>query len=53
MELLVSSGLISGILDITTTEVADEIAGGVFSCGPNRFEKMIEAKVPLVLSLAR
>jgi uncharacterized protein (UPF0261 family) len=51
MELLVASGLISGVLDITTTEVADEIAGGVFSCGPNRFEKMLAAEIPLVVSL--
>lgn len=51
MELLVSSGLISGVLDITTTEVADEIAGGVFGCGPDRFRKLIDAEIPLVLSL--
>ncbi|MFN7878155.1 MAG: Tm-1-like ATP-binding domain-containing protein [Pirellula sp.] len=51
MELLVSSGLISGVLDITTTEVADEIAGGVFACGPDRFSRLIDAEIPLVLSL--
>ena len=51
MEQLVASGLISGVLDITTTEVADEIVGGVFASGPHRFEKLISAKIPLVLSL--
>lgn len=51
MEQLVASGLISGVLDITTTEVADEIAGGVFTAGPQRFEKLIQAKIPLVVSL--
>lgn len=51
MESLVASGLINGVLDITTTEVADQIAGGVFSCGPNRFEKLLQAQIPLVLSL--
>lgn len=51
MELLVASGLISGVLDITTTEVADEIVGGVFPCGPQRFEKLLAARIPLVLSL--
>lgn len=51
MEQLVASGLISGVLDITTTEVADEIAGGVFSAGPQRFDKILEAKIPLVVSL--
>lgn len=51
MEQLVASGLISGVLDITTTEVADEVAGGVFTAGPQRLDKLIEAKIPLVLSL--
>jgi uncharacterized protein (UPF0261 family) len=51
MESLVDSGLIQGVLDITTTEVADEIVGGVFACGPHRFEKLLERQVPLVLSL--
>lgn len=51
MEQLVASGLISAVLDITTTEVADEIVGGVFPGGPHRFEKLLAAKVPLVLSL--
>jgi uncharacterized protein (UPF0261 family) len=51
MEQLVASGLISGVLDITTTEVADEIVGGVFPSGPHRFEKILAARVPLVLSL--
>ena len=51
MEQLVRSGLIRGVLDITTTEVADEIVGGVFPAGPNRFDALIQAGVPLVLSL--
>ncbi len=51
MEQLVESGLIGGVLDITTTEVADEIVGGVFPCGPQRFERLLAMKVPLVLSL--
>jgi uncharacterized protein (UPF0261 family) len=51
MEQLVASGLISGVLDITTTEVADELVGGVFPCGPHRFEKLLQAEIPLVLSL--
>ena len=48
MEKLVASGLLSGVLDITTTEVADEIVGGVFSAGPERFESIIQSKVPYV-----
>ncbi len=51
MEKLVDGGLIGGVLDITTTEVADEIAGGVFAAGPKRFDTIIERQVPCVLSL--
>jgi uncharacterized protein (UPF0261 family) len=51
MEALVDSGLIEGVLDITTTEVADELVGGVFACGPQRFEKLLQREIPLVLSL--
>jgi uncharacterized protein (UPF0261 family)/ABC-type branched-subunit amino acid transport system ATPase component len=48
MEKLVASGLLSGVIDITTTEVADEFVGGVFSAGPERFESIIAAKIPYV-----
>ncbi len=48
MEKLVASGLLSGVIDITTTEVADEFVGGVFSAGPERFESIIQSKVPYV-----
>jgi len=51
MEKLVESGLIGGVLDVTTTEVADEIAGGVFKAGPARFDVILERRVPYVLSL--
>jgi uncharacterized protein (UPF0261 family) len=51
MEKLVDAGLIRGVLDITTTEVADEVAGGVFPAGPERFDAMVAAGVPYVLSL--
>ncbi len=51
MEQLVDSGLIQGVLDITTTEVADEVVGGVFPAGPRRFETMLKRQIPLVLSL--
>ncbi len=51
MEDLVASGLLDGVLDITTTEVADEIVGGIFPCGPDRFERMLDRRLPYVLSL--
>jgi uncharacterized protein (UPF0261 family) len=51
MEKLVASGLINGVLDITTTEVADEVVGGVFPAGPARFEAILERGIPYVMSL--
>ncbi|KAL8047375.1 hypothetical protein ABFX02_08G237100 [Erythranthe guttata] len=51
MEDLVRGGFIQGVLDITTTEVADYIVGGVMACESSRFEAMLEKKVPLVLSI--
>ena len=36
MEGLIRDGLIAGVLDITTTELADELAGGILSAGPDR-----------------
>jgi uncharacterized protein (UPF0261 family) len=51
MEKLVEAGLILGVLDITTTEVADEIVGGVFPAGPNRFGAILAAGIPYVLSV--
>jgi uncharacterized protein (UPF0261 family) len=51
MEHLVRSGLVQGVLDITTTEVADEVVGGVFPAGPMRFDAMLAQQVPWVLSL--
>ena len=36
MESFVSDGLISGVLDVTTTELADELVGGVLTAGPDR-----------------
>lgn len=48
MEKLVASGLLSGVIDITTTEVADEFVGGVFSAGPERFESIIQSRIPYV-----
>ncbi|KAF7828894.1 hypothetical protein G2W53_020058 [Senna tora] len=51
MENLVREGFIQGVLDITTTEVADYIVGGVMACDNSRFDAIIEKKVPLVLSV--
>ncbi|KAH0467773.1 hypothetical protein IEQ34_002806 [Dendrobium chrysotoxum] len=51
MEELVRDGFIQGVLDITTTEVADYIVGGVMACDSSRFDSIIEKQVPLVLSV--
>ena len=51
MEGLIRDGLVSGVLDLTTTEIADEVVGGLLSAGPDRLRAAVEAKVPQVVSL--
>jgi len=51
MEKLVEAGLIEGVLDVTTTEVADFLVGGILPCEPDRFDAILQAKVPFVLSV--
>ncbi|KAK9285349.1 hypothetical protein L1049_024540 [Liquidambar formosana] len=51
MEDLAREGFIQGVLDITTTEVADYVVGGVMACDSSRFDAIIEKKIPLVLSV--
>lgn len=51
MESLVREGFIQGVLDITTTEVADYLMGGVMACDSSRFDVIIEKRIPLVLSV--
>ena len=50
MEQLVGDGFIEGVLDITTTELADELVGGVLSAGPHRMEVAGRMGVPQVIS---
>ncbi len=50
MESLVETGLVAGVLDITTTEWADELVGGVLSAGPTRLEAAARRGVPAVVS---
>jgi uncharacterized protein (UPF0261 family) len=50
MEKLVDSGLLAGVLDISTTEVCDEIVGGVLSAGPARFDAIVRRRLPYVAS---
>jgi uncharacterized protein (UPF0261 family) len=51
MESLVESGLVAGVLDLTTTELADDLVGGVLSAGPHRLEAAGRLGVPQVVSL--
>jgi uncharacterized protein (UPF0261 family) len=49
MESLISEGFIEGSLDITTTELADEVCGGVLSAGPDRCMAASRAGIPAVI----
>ena len=51
MEALIANGFARGSLDVTTTELCDELAGGVFSAGPDRLTAAGRAGVPQVVSL--
>lgn len=48
MEKLVDDGLVSSVLDITTTEVCDLLVGGVFAAGPDRLDAVARTQVPYV-----
>ncbi|MDQ2074581.1 Tm-1-like ATP-binding domain-containing protein [Haloarcula sp. H-GB4] len=50
MERLIREGIIDGVLDITTTEWADELVGGVLSAGPERLDAAAQTGVPQVVS---
>jgi uncharacterized protein (UPF0261 family)/ABC-type branched-subunit amino acid transport system ATPase component len=50
MEKLADSGLLAAVLDITTTEVADEIVGGVLTAGPSRMDVFARSAIPYVAS---
>ena len=50
MEDLVKGGFIVGVLDVTTTELADELVGGVLSAGPDRLEAAGDLGVPQVVA---
>jgi uncharacterized protein (UPF0261 family) len=49
MEGLISDGYIAGSLDVTTTELADTVCGGVFDAGPERCLAASRAGIPVVV----
>jgi uncharacterized protein (UPF0261 family) len=51
MESLIDEGVIAGVLDITTTELADELVGGVLTAGPDRLNVAARRGVPQVVSV--
>jgi uncharacterized protein (UPF0261 family) len=51
MESLIDDGLVAGVLDITTTELADELVGGVLSAGPSRLTAAGRQGIPQVISV--
>ena len=50
MESLIAEGLMAGVLDLTTTELADEQVGGFLSAGPERLTAAAAAGIPQVVS---
>ena len=50
MESLIASGLVAGVLDITTTEWADELVGGVLTAGPERLDAAAKAGIPAIIT---
>jgi uncharacterized protein (UPF0261 family) len=51
MEAFIADGIVAGVLDVTTTELADELVGGVLSAGPDRLTAAALRGVPQVIAL--
>lgn len=50
MEAVIDSGMAVGVLDITTTEWADELCGGTLTAGPTRMDAAAKAGIPVVIA---
>jgi len=50
MESVIESGIVSGVLDLTTTEWADELVGGNLNAGPERMDAAAKANIPVVVA---
>ncbi|KAK0775326.1 hypothetical protein LTR75_016616 [Friedmanniomyces endolithicus] len=51
MERLVLEGVLEAVLDITTTEICDQLCGGVMDAGPLRLEAPLKAGIPYIVSV--
>ena len=50
MESIIDAGMVAGVLDITTTEWADELVGGILGAGPTRLEAAARNGVPAIVT---
>src|SRR5204862_5080236 len=50
MESIIESGMVAGVLDVTTTEWADELVGGFLGSGPTRLEAAARHGVPAIVT---
>lgn len=50
MESLIESGMVAGVLDVTTTEWADELVGGFLGAGPGRLDASAKHGVPAIVT---
>lgn len=50
MESLIADGLFEAVLDVTTTEWADELVGGILNAGPSRLEAAGRVGIPAVVA---
>lgn len=50
MESVIESGIVAGVLDVTTTEWADELVGGTLTAGPTRMDAAARAGIPVVVA---
>ncbi len=50
LEKLVANKMLSGVIDITTTEVADHLMGGILSAGEGRLDAPHDAGIPYIAS---
>lgn len=48
MEMLMGSGLVEGCIDLTTTEIADLVVGGIMAAGPERLDVVAQTRLPYV-----
>lgn len=50
MESLIEAGLVTAVLDVTTTEWADELVGGILTAGPTRLDAAAKNRVPAIVT---